>query len=170
MTDHSSGKRTPWHAIDRTLALTRTLGAVLASLALAAIVVSYSFEVVSRYVFSAPTWWSAELVSYLLCIMTFTMMPYVTATRGHVAVTILVDALPDTLRGGATRTLALIGALACAAMTVQFNTVSRRGLGSIAGGSVRPGHAISLTSRLCRTRACASLAVCPRSTPALPCV
>lgn len=93
------------------------VGAVLAASALAVIVSAYAYEVVARYVFDAPTWWSAELVSYLLCVLVFCMMPEVTRTRGQVAVTILLERLPDGARGRAERAIWWLGCLACAAMT-----------------------------------------------------
>ena len=112
---------------ERVLAVTRTIGAGLAASALGLVVIAYTYEVVCRYFFGAPTWWSAELVSYLLCIMTFSMMPFVTATRGHVAVTILLDSLPPGWRLGASRTIAGIGAAACAAVAYfAFGETSRQ--------------------------------------------
>jgi len=96
----------------------RLAGRFAARLALAAIVVTYSFEVVSRYLFNAPTWWSAELVSYLLCILVFTMMPYVTATRGQVAVTVALEVLPPRGRQTVERAIWGVGCMVCAAMTV----------------------------------------------------
>jgi len=112
---------------ERALAVTRVTGAALAAAALGVIVIAYSYEVVCRYFFGAPTWWSAELVSYLLCIMTFSMMPFVTATRGHVAVTILLDALPARWGDIATRAIAALGAAACAAVAYfAFDETSRQ--------------------------------------------
>lgn len=94
----------------------RAAGFVTSKLALAAIVMAYSFEVVSRYVFNAPTWWSAELVSYLLCVLVFTMMPHVTATGGQIAVTVVLDLLPPPRRRLAMRIIYGLGCVACAAM------------------------------------------------------
>ncbi|MEC9347965.1 MAG: TRAP transporter small permease subunit [Pseudomonadota bacterium] len=91
-------------------------GAVIASAALAVIVGAYAFEVVARYVFNAPTWWSAELVSYLLCIMVFTMMPAVTRAGGQVAVTVLLDRLAPAPRAVAERIIWLAGFVATAAI------------------------------------------------------
>lgn len=93
-------------------------GVLVARLALAGIVLAYVYEVVARYAFDAPTWWSAELVKYLLCILVFTMMPHVTATRGQVAVTVVLEALPGRLRALADRGLALVGFAVCAALAV----------------------------------------------------
>jgi len=47
----------------RTLDGLTRLGAIVAAISLAIIVASYAYEVVARYAFDAPTWWSAELVS-----------------------------------------------------------------------------------------------------------
>ena len=96
--------------------LTR-IAAFAAALALAVIVAAYAYEVVARYVFDAPTWWSAELVSYLLCVLTFCMMPRVTQTRGQVAVTVLLERLPQPIRGQAERMIWGLGFAATAAVT-----------------------------------------------------
>jgi len=69
-------------------------GYYLACLALAAIFGSYIIEVFLRYFFNAPQWWASEAVSYSLCIGTFSMMPYVTWKKGHVAVAIIFEILP----------------------------------------------------------------------------
>jgi len=95
--------------------LTR-LGAIAAAIALAAIVAAYAYEVVARYLFDAPTWWSAELVSYLLCVLTFCMMPHVTRTRGQVAVTVLLERLPPASQAVTERVIWLLGFLATAAV------------------------------------------------------
>ncbi len=66
--------------------------------ALGAIVVSFCFEVVMRYAFNAPTSWANEWVSYFLCAFIFLMMPDITRTGRHVAVTLIFEHVPQ--RGG----------------------------------------------------------------------
>ncbi len=46
--------------------------------ALAAIVLIYAFEVVSRYAFGAPTLWASDFVSFLLLITVFSTAPWLT--------------------------------------------------------------------------------------------
>jgi TRAP-type C4-dicarboxylate transport system permease small subunit len=72
--------------------LTR-LGFTLAKLCIAGIVVSYSYETIARYFFSAPTWGSNEVVGYALCIGTFLAMPEVTRRGGHIAITFVLELL-----------------------------------------------------------------------------
>lgn len=96
--------------------LTR-IAAYAAAVSLAVIVTAFAYEVVARYVFDAPTWWSAELVSYLLCVLTFCMMPRVTQTRGQVAVTILLEQLPQSARQFVERMIWGLGFAATAAVT-----------------------------------------------------
>lgn len=93
-------------------------GVLVARLALVGIVLAYVYEVVARYAFDTPTWWSAELVKYLLCVLVFTVMPHVTSTRGQVAVTVVLEALPEAPRAMAGRVLALVGFAVCTTMTV----------------------------------------------------
>ncbi|MDF1792692.1 MAG: TRAP transporter small permease [Thalassobaculaceae bacterium] len=108
----------PVSAFARSLDGLRAIGVLIAKLALAGITVVYVYEVVARYAFGAPTWWSAELVKYLLCVLVFTMMPQVTATRGQVAVTVVLEVLSPTARDGAERLIAGVGFLVCGAITV----------------------------------------------------
>ncbi len=105
-----------WSAAFEGLRFLRTAGYNLSRLALACIVAAFALEVVRRYLFNAPTSWSSDLVSYLLCVVVFTMMPHVTASGSQVAVTVLIDALPDRRRQLVMRMIYLLGFLACAAM------------------------------------------------------
>lgn len=105
-----------WSAARWGLWFLRAVGYNVSRLALAGIVVAFALEVVSRYLFNAPTSWSSDLVSYLLCVVVFTMMPHVTASGSQVAVTVMVDALPDRYRQTMMRLIYLLGFLACAAM------------------------------------------------------
>lgn len=105
-------------AADNALTFVRRLTHAIASLSLAGIVLAYSYEVLARYAFGAPTGWSAELVSYLLCILVFTMMPTVTAQRGHVAVTVLLEQLTPQRRVQVNRLIFVLGCITC--LTVSF--------------------------------------------------
>lgn len=83
--------------------------AVLAAIGLILIVVFYVYEVVTRYVFDSPTAWVSDFVSYALCASVFLALPHVTKSKGHVAVTVLVDALPEVLAGYIHTGLSLLG-------------------------------------------------------------
>lgn len=85
----------------------------LGKLFLGIIVFAYCYEVASRYVFSAPTWWADEAVSYSLSIGCFVMMPHVTREKAHIAVTLLVDALSPNKAKALTWFIYLVGFLAC---------------------------------------------------------
>lgn len=75
---------------------------------------AYCFEVVARYFFNAPQWWTDEAVSYSLCIGAFTMMPYVTKMKGHVAVTLIVERLPPATARAWSWAIYFCGFLTCA--------------------------------------------------------
>ena len=79
-----------------------SLLASLASAALAAMAGLYLYEVAARYLFGAPTIWSAEAVGYALAAVIFAALPQVTRARAHVA----VDILPTSLAPRAGRALA----------------------------------------------------------------
>lgn len=93
----------------RTHDLLTTIGGVLAAIGLALIVASYVYEVISRYLFNAPTSWVSDFVSYALCASVFLALPKVTRDRGHVAVTILVESLPRRLAALAHAIICAIG-------------------------------------------------------------
>ena len=72
--------------------------AALAAIGLLLIVTFYVYEVITRYVFNSPTAWVSDFVSYGLCAIVFLALPKVTADKAHVAVTVLVDQLPEPIR------------------------------------------------------------------------
>lgn len=86
---------------------------VLAQFCLVAIVCAYSYETVSRYFFSAPTWWSNEVVAFALCIGTFLALPHVTREAGHIAITFLIDILPGSKARYVHVALAIVSGLVC---------------------------------------------------------
>ena len=88
--------------------------AILAAIGLALIVVSYVYEVVTRYFFNSPTAWVSDFVTYALCASVFLAFPKVTKDRGHVAVTILVDLMPRNLAGLMHTLVSVIGFLSLA--------------------------------------------------------
>lgn len=60
----------------------------------AVLIAAYLYEIVARYLFSAPTTWANDLVSIVLSLSIFLAMPKVAAEGGHVAVTLLQERLP----------------------------------------------------------------------------
>jgi len=72
---------------------------VVASVLLGVIFVEYCLEVVLRYIFNAPTDWGGELISYAQCASVFLVMPLLTKTGGHVAITIIVERMPPRAAG-----------------------------------------------------------------------
>lgn len=86
---------------------------VLAQLCLFVIVFSYCYEIVARYFFAAPTWWSNEVVGYALAIGTFLALPKITRDGGHIAITFLAESLPPRLSNRLDIALSLVGAVVC---------------------------------------------------------
>jgi TRAP-type C4-dicarboxylate transport system permease small subunit len=99
-----------WRAHD---GLTRA-SFMLAAAAIAAILLAYVREVVGRYFFQAPTMWSDDVVGYMLCLSTFLALPQITRDKGHVAVTLLLDAIGPRSRRGMEAGIAAAGAIFCA--------------------------------------------------------
>lgn len=83
--------------------------AVLAAIGLIGIVAAYVYEVITRYFFNAPTAWVSDFVSYALCASIFLALPKVTMDKGHVAVTILVEVVPEALADAMHTCINLIG-------------------------------------------------------------
>ena len=90
--------------------LTQT-ASVLAAAGLAMIVCSYVYEVVSRYIFQAPTAWASDFVAYALCATAFLALPRVTKEKSHVAVTILMDIMPKSITNIAHVGISILGFL-----------------------------------------------------------
>ena len=88
-------------------------GAALASLCLAAIVLIYCYEVAARYAFDAPTTWASDVVAFGLCLSVFLMVPEVTRTGAHVAITIVLDQLPHKYLVIARWLIAIVACGAC---------------------------------------------------------
>lgn len=96
-------------AHDKLSAVTFAVAMVLLSL----IVFSFCFEVVARYVFSAPTEWAVPLVSYLLAASIFLAMPELTRRSSHVAINVLLEASPPRLSFALLQLTRLLAAAAC---------------------------------------------------------
>jgi TRAP-type C4-dicarboxylate transport system permease small subunit len=84
-----------------------------AAIVLALIAVSFSFEVVARYFFGAPTSWANAFVAYFLCASIFLAAPELTRRRTHVAVTLLSDRVSPAFRAALHRVVLAAGAGAC---------------------------------------------------------
>jgi TRAP-type C4-dicarboxylate transport system permease small subunit len=66
----------------------------LAVLLLVAIAFSFSYEVLARYVFNAPTQWANAFVAYFLGAAIFLVVPELTRANSHVTINLIYDALP----------------------------------------------------------------------------
>ena len=64
---------------------------LLAGLSLTAMVILTTYQVITRYVFNAPSTWSEELVGYLFAWSTLFGAAIVSGERGHMNIPIIVD-------------------------------------------------------------------------------
>ena len=80
---------------------------------LALIAISFSYEVVARYFFGAPTSWANAFVAYFLCASIFLAAPELTRRRAHVAVTLLADRVSPSVRAVLNRIVLAAGTGAC---------------------------------------------------------
>jgi TRAP-type C4-dicarboxylate transport system permease small subunit len=70
----------------------------LSILAVAAIALVTSMEVIMRYAFNAPLGWSGDSVMVALSVLTFLAVPRITRENAHVAMTFAVDGAPPPVR------------------------------------------------------------------------
>lgn len=87
------------------------LGGVASAVSILAIAGIMTWEVAARYVFSRPTYWALEIVSYLLVATAALGMGYVMQRNGHVAVDVVERRLPRLGRAIAYRLTLLIAAV-----------------------------------------------------------
>lgn len=78
--------------------LLNTILNVLAGLSLTIMVVLTTYQVITRYVFNAPSTWSEELVGYLFAWSTMFGAAIVSGERGHMNIPILVDKFNPPMR------------------------------------------------------------------------
>ncbi len=88
-------------------------GFALAMAMLLVIVVSYCYEIVSRYAFDAPTLWASPLVSYSLVVLIFLAMPELSRGASHIAINVLIDAAPPALAQWMRASVRVVAAGAC---------------------------------------------------------
>lgn len=73
---------------------------LLAGLSLSVMVILTTYQVITRYVFNAPSTWSEELVGYLFAWSTLFGAAIVTGERGHMNIPILIDRMSPPVRKG----------------------------------------------------------------------
>ncbi len=76
------------------------LAELLAEIGLIGLLLIVIHEVIVRYVFDSPTLYSVELSEYLLVLVVFMSIGWVLKEDRHVAVTFVVDRLPEKMRLG----------------------------------------------------------------------
>lgn len=91
------------------------LSCVLSGLALAAILLLTLNEVAMRYFFNAPTSWSSDVNQWFFALAIMLVLPEITRTNGHIAISVLIDRLPQRKRNVATRVIAILSFLMCLA-------------------------------------------------------
>ena len=73
---------------------------ILAGVSLSAMVLLTTYQVITRYVFDAPSTWSEELVGYLFAWSTMFGAAIVSGERGHMNIPILVDQFSPSVKKG----------------------------------------------------------------------
>ena len=91
------------------------LSFVLSGLALAAILILTLKEVAMRYFFNAPTTWANDVNQWFFALAVMLVLPEITRTNGHIAISVLVDRLPHGKKNVMCRVIALLSFLMCLA-------------------------------------------------------
>jgi TRAP-type C4-dicarboxylate transport system permease small subunit len=78
-----------------------------------------TYEVLSRYLFNAPTIWVQETSTYLYMWTMLAAASYTLQTRKHVHVDLVVDRLPARPKAVAEAATSAVGMLFCAIVSVQ---------------------------------------------------
>lgn len=81
--------------------------------ALAAMLLLVVNEVAMRYFFNAPTTWSMDVNQWLFALATMMALPEITRVNGNVAITILIERMPEQRRRLAMRLILLVSFVAC---------------------------------------------------------
>jgi TRAP-type C4-dicarboxylate transport system permease small subunit len=89
------------------------IGAWLSAAGVAAIVLSFCFEVISRYLFNAPTSWVGAITVYLLLVCTMLMFPFITRERSHVTITFLLERVGPEAARWLAASCVLVSAVVC---------------------------------------------------------
>lgn len=71
---------------------------ILAGGSLAVMVILTTYQVITRYVFNAPSTWSEELVGYMFAWSTMFGATIISGERGHMNIPIVVDRFNPTMR------------------------------------------------------------------------
>jgi TRAP-type C4-dicarboxylate transport system permease small subunit len=85
----------------------------VSALALAAMLSLVVNEVAMRYFFNAPTTWSMDVNQWLFALATMMALPEITRVNGNVAITILIERMPEHRRAIAMRVIVLVSFVAC---------------------------------------------------------
>lgn len=92
---------------------------VAAGFLVGAMMVTLSFEIVSRYFFVRPTTWALDMTEYIIVYATFMAAPWILKNRGHITVTIVIDLFSPTTRLVLEIVTSLLGLAVCVIMCVE---------------------------------------------------
>jgi TRAP-type C4-dicarboxylate transport system permease small subunit len=85
----------------------------LSGLAMASMLCLVINEVMMRYLFNAPTTWSSDANQWLFALTVMLALPEITRVNGNVAITVILEKMPQKKREIITRALAIVSCLAC---------------------------------------------------------
>lgn len=111
----------------RVLDLLTKIAFHISGAALAGILCLIVNEVLRRYFFNAPTTWAGDANQWLFALATMLALPEITRVKGNVAITILLERMPQGKRVIFGRILYLVSCFACfLAVYISGNEVVRQ--------------------------------------------
>lgn len=126
-TGHSTFSLPILTRMGRTLDLFTKGAYLISGVALAGILCLIVNEVFLRYFFNSPTTWAGDANQWLFALATMLALPEITRVNGNVAITILLERLPQGKRVFWARILTFVSCFACfLALYISGNEVMRQ--------------------------------------------
>ncbi|NQU64358.1 MAG: TRAP transporter small permease [SAR324 cluster bacterium] len=98
---------------DRFLTTITRFSLYLSGGALFLLLFSYTFEVIIRYFFDAPTTWSYDLGKWFLGASILLALPEITSTQSHIAIDFIIEKLPANSKERLRKSIALLAFSVC---------------------------------------------------------
>lgn len=126
-TGHSTSSLPILSGMGRALDVMTKIAYHISGAALAGILCLIVNEVFLRYFFNSPTTWAGDANQWLFALATMLALPEITRVNGNVAITILLERLPEEKRVIWARVLSFVSCIACfLALYISGNEVFRQ--------------------------------------------
>lgn len=87
-----------WHSIRKLIGVPGGTGMFVAAVSVLGMAFILAGNTISRYVFDSPWYFAEEYTGYLVVMLTFLPLAYTLRTKGHIAIDIVTNRLPEKTR------------------------------------------------------------------------